>query len=241
MDAGRRPAVRVRSVFLAVCVKCVSLDTDSIPPEINPPGPPSPPPPPSTVSPPTMLTQVCVCWCVCVCLGVRVYVGRGSACPVPRHLQGATGKRQLCVWEKAENVEEERVEGQQACQSRPSLLEWVPPSLLPLLHLLSSAVTLSCLLVLSRSTCLLLLPLSLSFFSVAVFCSVCKNPRLHLPNVFILSHQTVKVLNPRLSSGLFFILNVDVFVFILCSFHWSCFFFLFIFITLLFPQSLSAC
>lgn len=61
--------MRVRSVFLArVCVKCVSLDTDSIPPEIKP--PPRAPRPlhphPPQVSPPTMLTQVCVLVCVCV-------------------------------------------------------------------------------------------------------------------------------------------------------------------------------
>ena len=107
VDAGRSPAVRLCGVFLAVCVKCVSLDTDGIPPEINPPGPPVPSTPTlHSLSTHHAYSSVCVCVCECVCLGVRVYVGRGSACPVPRHLQGATGKRQLCVWEKTENVEE---------------------------------------------------------------------------------------------------------------------------------------
>lgn len=65
----------------------------------------------------------CLLKCVCVWASVcvRVYAGRGSACPVPQHSQGATGKTALNLRE-TESVRK-RVEGQQACQSRPSLLE----------------------------------------------------------------------------------------------------------------------
>lgn len=43
--------------------------------------------------------------CVCVCLGVRVcvYVGRGTACPVPQNSQGATEKTAVCLRD-TENV-----------------------------------------------------------------------------------------------------------------------------------------
>ena len=67
VDAGRSPAVRLCGVFLAVCVKCVSLDTDGIPPEINPPGPPVPSTPTlHSLSTHHAYSSVCVWVWVCV-------------------------------------------------------------------------------------------------------------------------------------------------------------------------------
>lgn len=137
-----------------LCVKCVSLDTSSIPPEINPWAPhPLNPLPLQSLHPPCLLKCVSVwVWtCVCVCLCLRWAVVRG---PCTRGTcRGATEKTAVCLRE-TEKREEESVEGRQACQSRPSLLEWVPPSLL--LSFFSS-VKLSCFFASSLSTCLLLI------------------------------------------------------------------------------------
>lgn len=153
-----------------LCVKCASLDTSSIPPEINPWAP-----VPVAPTLPSLSTHH-VCSVVCVC--VRVYVERGSAGPVPQHLQGATEKTVVCLRER-EKHKEERVEGQQACQSRPSLLEWVPPSLLLSVSsshscFISSAVTLSCFFILSLSTCALVHRSSFIDVFIAMFCVFCK-------------------------------------------------------------------
>lgn len=83
-----------------LCVKCVSIDTSSIPPEINPWAPRPFNLPTLSLSPPTMLTQVCVWACVYVSLftstsGLRVLYG--STC---RGQQ----KRQLSVRGKQKNV-----------------------------------------------------------------------------------------------------------------------------------------
>lgn len=85
-----------------LCVKCVSLDTSSIPPEINPWAPhPLNPLPLQSLHPPCLLKCVSVwVWtCVCVCVCARVYVERWSAGPVPRHLQGGN-RKDSCVFER---------------------------------------------------------------------------------------------------------------------------------------------
>lgn len=197
--------------FLAVCEMCVFRYRQHSSRD-KPLGPPSPHPhPPLSLHPPrrVLLTQVCASGRMCVCVCVRVYVGRGSACPVPQHLQGATEKTAVNLRE-TENVRK-RVEGQQACQSRPSLLEWVPQTLLfsfsssPFFlyySLMSPVFSVS----LSLSFCIFILFIPnfsstlislLSFF--VMFCSVTKifgcifSDIMHLPvfSIFILSHQTV--------------------------------------------------
>ncbi|XP_044053041.1 ankyrin-1a isoform X10 [Siniperca chuatsi] len=73
-----------------------------------------------------MLTQVCVCvWagarvCVCSCLHRT-----GVCVPCTTVLAGGN-RKDSCVFERNRKLKKESVEGQQACQSRPSLLECQP-------------------------------------------------------------------------------------------------------------------
>lgn len=160
-DADRKPTVRAQGahLFLAGCEMCVfrykqhsSRDKPLGPHPLNP-------HPPKSLHPPCLLK--CVCARVWACACVRVYVERGSAGPVPRHLQGATEKTAVCLRE-TEKRKEERVEGQQACQSRPSLLEWVPPSLLLSFLLLPSCFISSPVTLALVSSCYRSLPLCFS-------------------------------------------------------------------------------
>lgn len=188
-----------------LCVKCVSLDTGSIPPEINPWAPsPFSPYPPRSLHPPCLLKCVCVSGRVCV----RVYVGLGSACPVPQHLQGATEKTAVC-WRETENVRKrESRANRHASQDRHFWSEYhhlcCSPSPLPpsFFFALTSCLFLSLFLVspyflspLVRSSATLILLLS-------CFCNVLLRYKIlgcifsdimHLPTllVFMLLHQTV--------------------------------------------------
>lgn len=80
-------------LFLAMCEMCAfryrqhsSRDKPLGPHPFNP-------------HPPQSLHPPCLLKCVCV----RVYVGLGSACPVPQHFQGAIEKTAVCLRE-TENV-----------------------------------------------------------------------------------------------------------------------------------------
>lgn len=104
-----------------LCVKCVSLDTGSIPPEINPWAPvPSAPTLPS-LSSHHAYSSVRVWACVPMCVLVFTLDG-GLRALCRSTCRGATEK-DSCVFERNRKHKKERVEGQQACQSRPSLWE----------------------------------------------------------------------------------------------------------------------
>lgn len=161
--------------FWPVCVKCVSLDTDSIPPEIKP--PPRAPRPlhphPPQVSPPTMLTQVCVLVCVCVLAGRPCLRWTGVCVPCTAALAGGNRKKTaVCVREnrKRRGRESGGPTGMpvKTVTFGVSTTISASPSPPPLLgcHSLLSPRVISLYLFASFHR-------RLSFFSVAVFCSVC--------------------------------------------------------------------
>lgn len=124
LDADRKPTARAwgAHLFLAVCEMCVFRYKQHSSRD-KPLGPcPRNPHPPQSLHPPCLLNCVCVCMCSCL-------RWTGVCGPCTAALAGATEKTVVCLRER-EKHKEERAEGQQACQSRPSLLEWVPPSLL---------------------------------------------------------------------------------------------------------------
>lgn len=98
-------------LFLAACVKCVSLDTGSIPPEINPWAPIHWAPTLLRLSPCPAYSSVWV-WAVLVC----VYGGWGL---LALHRSTCRGQQKR----ETQNVRKGEQTGQQACQSRPSLSE----------------------------------------------------------------------------------------------------------------------
>lgn len=166
--------MRVRSVFLArVCVKCVSLDTDSIPPEIKP--PPGPPVPSThtlhkSLHPPCLLK--CVCWCVCVLAGRPCLRWTGVCVPCTAALAGGNRKKTaVCVREnrKRRGRESGGPTGMpvKTVTFGVSTTISASPSLPPLLgcHSLLSPRVISLYLFASFHR-------RLSLFSVAVFCSV---------------------------------------------------------------------
>lgn len=100
-------------------MKCVSLDTSSIPPEINPWAPcPFGLPTLPTLSPPT---RTCSSVFVCVCVCVPVYIGAGGPCAAA--LVGGNRKDSCALERFRKTYGPESAEGLQACQSRPSCLE----------------------------------------------------------------------------------------------------------------------
>lgn len=196
--------MRVRSVFLArVCVKCVSLDTDSIPPEIKP--PPGPPVPSThtlhkSLHPPCLLK--CVCWCVCVLAGRPCLRWTGVCVPCTAALAGGNRKKTaVCVRENRKRRGREWRANRHASQDRHFWSEYH--------HLCfpfsASSPRLSLSLV---SSCYLALPVcffsppSLSFFCCSVL--LCFVKILGRTRQTSLSFHILKVLNPCLSSGLLF-------------------------------------
>ena len=105
VDAGRSPAVRLCGVFLAVCVKCVSLDTDGIPPEINPPGPPVPSTPTlHSLSTHHAYSSVCVWVCVSVCVWASVFTLDGGLPALYRGTCRGQQEKDSCVFERKQKT-----------------------------------------------------------------------------------------------------------------------------------------
>lgn len=218
-------------LFLAVCEMCVfryrqhsSRDKPLGPHPFNP-------------HPPQSLHPLCLLKCVCVCSCLR---WTGVCVPCTAALSGVS-RKDSCVFERNRKRKKERVEGQQACQSRPSLLEWVPQTLLfsvsslPLsFYTLTSSPFLSlCLIVLPLPPASLLLLFNCCFCCSVLFCSkifgfTCNAPVavpwlyllpiFSLVNVFTFSNQYLLYL-----LCLCHIL-IDVLVFTLCPFCPSSFF-----------------
>lgn len=180
-EHGWRQEIHGQSVGVPICfrlrVKCVSLDTGSIPPEINPWAPhPLNPHPTQYLHPPCLLKCVCLGVCICVCEWFSCLRWMGVYVPCTAALAGGN-RKDSCVFERNRKRKKERVEGQQACQSRASLLEWVHRLCCSLSHLLLAALVLyllscnySCLFIWLYVSLILVL---LSF--LIAFCSTVKS------------------------------------------------------------------
>lgn len=149
-EHGWRQEIHGQSVGVPICfrlrVKCVSLDTGSIPPEINPWAPhPLNPHPTQYLHPPCLLKCVCLGVCICVCVsGFRVYVGWGSTCPVPQHLQGATEKTAVCLRETENVRKREWRANRHASQERHFWSEYTDSAVLCLTFFLLHSYCISC-------------------------------------------------------------------------------------------------
>lgn len=147
MEAGNpRAECGGAHLFSAACEMCV-LRYRQHSSRDKPLGPPSPQPPPYPISPPTMLTQVCVSGrvYVCVCVsGFRVYVGWGSTCPVPQHLQGATEKTAVCLRETENVRKREWRANRHASQERHFWSEYTDSAVLCLTFFLLHSYCISC-------------------------------------------------------------------------------------------------
>lgn len=162
-------------------MKCVSLDTGSIPPEINPWAPrPLNPHPAQSLHPPCLLK--------CVCLGVCVLVftlDEGSACPVSQHSQGATEKTAVCLRETENVREREWRANRHASQDRHFWSEYHHLCCSPS-PLLTSSLFLSLSVSLHIISSYLYASLPLLFYRClfpAMFFACCKNLRLHFPQM----------------------------------------------------------
>lgn len=134
--------------------------------------------------------------------GFRVYVGWGSTCPVPQHLQGATEKTAVCLRETENVRKREWRANRHASQERHFWSEYTDSAVLCLTFFLLHSYYISCPVTipvssydLSPTVCLSNTHSAVFFNSILLYCKIIAFSQLYLPAFPVLTflHYTVMV------------------------------------------------